>query len=74
LVRESEEGEALMPEMPPIKQPGIKREDIMQALARGYTHKRNSDKELDIDLIVAMADEVQALIEGEYGAVSTGQD
>jgi hypothetical protein len=45
----------------------------MKALARGYCTERNADKEMDIDLIVAMADEVQKLIESENGSVSTGE-
>jgi hypothetical protein len=52
---------------------GVTREEIMQALARGYVAPRNTQKEMDIDLIVAMADEVQKLIEDEYGPVSTGE-
>jgi hypothetical protein len=55
--------------MPPVKQPGVTREEIMQALARGYVAPRNAQKEMDIDLIVAMADEVQKLIEDEYGSI-----
>lgn len=45
------------------------REGLMQALARGYTHERNSDKELDVDLIVAMADEVTAYVVEVIGEV-----
>jgi hypothetical protein len=45
----------------------------MQALARGYVAPRNAQKEMDIDLIVAMADEMQRLIEDEYGPISTGE-
>jgi hypothetical protein len=58
--------------MPPIKS-GITRDEIMKALARGYCQERNAQKEMDIDLIVAMADEIQTLIEDEYGPVSTGE-
>jgi hypothetical protein len=55
--------------MPPVKQPGVTREEIMRALARGYCAERNTEKEMDIDLVVAMADEVQKLIEDEYGSI-----
>jgi len=53
--------------------PSLTRDEIMQALARGYTHDRNSDKEMDIDLVVAMADELTKVLE-EHGAISTGKD
>lgn len=59
--------------MPPVRQPGVNRQEIMQALARGYTADRNTEKEMDIDLLVAMADEIAALIEEEYGPLSTGE-
>ena len=51
----------------------VTREEIMQALARGYVAPRNAQKEMDIDLIVAMADEITTLIEDEYGPLSTGE-
>ena len=51
----------------------ITREDIQQALARAYCHDRNAKKELDIDLIVAMADEIMTVLE-QHGALSTGED
>jgi hypothetical protein len=63
---------AMPPNLPPVKS-GISRDEIMKALARGYCQERNKDKEMDIDLIVAMADELQTLIEDEYGSVSTGE-
>ena len=46
----------------------------MQAMARGYMTERNDKKEMDIDLIVAMADEVQKLIEAEHGSLPAGED
>ena len=51
----------------------IKREEITHALAQGYCHDRNAKKEMDIDLVVAMADEVMKVLE-QHGAVSTGED
>jgi len=49
------------------------REEILQALAQAYCHDRNANKEMDIDLVVAMADEVMKVLE-DHGAVSTGED
>jgi hypothetical protein len=49
------------------------REAILHALAQGYCHDRNTDKEMDIDLIVAMADEVMKVLEAN-GAVPTRED
>lgn len=40
----------------------ISRSDIIGALMRGYADKLNRSKELDLDLIEAMADEVMAVI------------
>jgi len=51
----------------------ISRDDVLHALALAYNHDRNSDKEMDIDLVVAMADEVMKVL-GQHGAVSTGED
>jgi hypothetical protein len=56
----------------------ITREEIMQALARAYCHDRNAKKEMDVDLLVAMADEVMKALgqpkEKDDGAVSTRED
>ena len=49
------------------------REDILHALAQAYCHDRNAEKEMDMDLLVAMADEVMKVLE-QHGAVSTGED
>jgi hypothetical protein len=49
------------------------REDIMHALAQGYCHDRNAQKEMDIDLLVAMADEIMKVLE-QHGGVSAGED
>ena len=51
----------------------ITRKEIMQALAQGYMHDRNAQKELDVDLLVSMADEIMKVLE-EHGAVSPGED
>jgi hypothetical protein len=51
----------------------ITREELMHALAQAYCHDRNSNKEMDIDLVVAMADEITKVLE-RHGAVSTGED
>jgi hypothetical protein len=51
----------------------ITREQVMRALAQGYMHDRNAEKELDVDLLVAMADEVMKALE-EHGAVSTTEE
>ena len=40
----------------------ITREEIMQALARAYMHDRNANKELDVDLLVAAADELMKML------------
>lgn len=53
--------------------PTISREDIMHALAQAYCHDRNAQKEMDVDLLVAQADEVMKVLE-QHGAVSTGKD
>lgn len=53
--------------------PKITREELMHALAQAYCHDRNSNKEMDIDLVVAMADEITKVLE-QHGAVSTGED
>ena len=47
----------------------ITREDIMHALAQGYCHDRNADKELDVDLLVAQADELMKVLQ-QHGALS----
>jgi len=49
------------------------REDILHALAQAYCHDRNANKEMDIDLMVAAADEIMKVL-GQHGAVSTGED
>jgi len=41
--------------------PNSPRDAILQALARGYCAPKNSGKELDSDLICAMADELAKL-------------
>jgi hypothetical protein len=41
--------------------PNSPRDAILQALARGYCAPKNSGKELDSDLIYAMADELAKL-------------
>jgi hypothetical protein len=51
----------------------ITREEIMRALAEAYNHARNVEKEMDIDLIVAMADEITKVLE-QHGAISPGED
>lgn len=51
----------------------ITREELMHALAQAYCHDRNSHKEMDIDLVVAMADEVTKALE-KHGGVSAGED
>ena len=51
----------------------ITREEIMHALAQGYCHDRNAQKEMDVDLLVAMADELMKVLE-QHGAVSTRED
>ncbi len=53
--------------------PKISREELMHALAQAYMHERNAEKEMDIDLVVAMADEVTKVLE-QHGAISTGED
>jgi len=45
----------------------------MHALAQAYCHERNANKEMDIDLVVAMADEITKVLE-QHGAVSTGEE
>jgi len=42
------------------------RKKVEQALARGYCHEKNKNKELDADLIESMADEVILTLEGVY--------
>lgn len=37
-------------------------DQVLQALARGYTHEENCRKVLDADLILAMRDELMPLI------------
>jgi hypothetical protein len=51
----------------------ISRDDVLHALALAYNHDRNSEKEMDIDLVVAMADEIMKVL-GQHGDVSTGED
>ena len=51
----------------------VTREDILHALAQAYCHDRNSDKEMDVDLLVAAADEVMKVLI-QHGAISTGED
>lgn len=51
----------------------ITRKELMHALAQAYCHDRNSHKEMDIDLVVAMADEVTKALE-KHGGVSAGED
>jgi len=51
----------------------ITREDIMHALAQAYCHDRNAQKEMDVDLMVAAADEVMKVLE-QHGALSTRED
>ena len=41
----------------------IDKKQIMQALARGYTHKKTENKTLDASLIEAMAEEVMKIYE-----------
>jgi hypothetical protein len=36
---------------------------ITECIARGYTHDSNKDKEVDISLIVAMAEEVMNMLD-----------
>jgi hypothetical protein len=51
----------------------ITRDDILHALAQAYCHDRNAQKEMDVDLLVAMADEVTKVLE-QHGAIPTGKD
>ena len=51
----------------------VTREDILHALAQAYCHDRNCDKEMDVDLLVAAADEVMKVLI-QHGAISTGED
>jgi hypothetical protein len=51
----------------------ITRDDILHALAQAYCHDRNAQKEMDVDLLVAAADEIMKVLE-QHGAVSTGED
>jgi hypothetical protein len=49
------------------------REQVMHALAQAYCHERNASKEMDIDLVVAMADEIMKVFDAD-GDVSTRED
>ena len=40
-------------------------EQVRQAVARGYCHSKNSHKELDADLIIAIAKEVVKILTPE---------
>jgi hypothetical protein len=51
----------------------ITREEIMHALAQGYCHDRNAQKEMDVDLLVSMADEIMKVLD-QHGDVPTGED
>jgi len=51
----------------------ITRVEIMEALAQAYNHARNVQKDMDIDLLVAMADEITKVLE-RHGAISPGED
>jgi len=42
---------------------------IRQAVARGWCHEQNKFKDLDVDLVNAIADEVSECIEVEQGKV-----
>jgi len=40
----------------------ITRDDILHALAQAYCHDRNAQKEMDVDLLVAAADEIMKVL------------
>jgi hypothetical protein len=41
----------------------VSKDEILQALARGYCDERNESKILDHDLITSMADEVMKVLQ-----------
>jgi hypothetical protein len=51
----------------------VNREEITHALAQAYCHDRNADKEMDIDLVVAMADEVMKVLD-QHGCVAAREN
>ena len=46
----------------------LRRKDVSAALARGYCHDINRDKQIDSDLIESMSDELMQLIDAHLVA------